>query len=136
MHMLTIGQVSKKSGVHVETIRYYQRLGLVVEPPRAPGSFRYYGDDSVARLRFIKRAQQLGFTLDEVRNLLMLEDGQSCSATRTLAEMKLAAIETRLADLGRMRKLLRGLIHECDSGKQPRRCPIIETLSRSTHEAA
>lgn len=131
MHMLTIGQVSKKSGVHVETIRYYQRLGLVVEPPRPRGSFRHYGDDAVARLRFIKRAQQLGFTLDEVRNLLMLEDGQSCSATRALAEKKLAVIEARLADLNRMRKLLRGLVLECDSGKEPRRCPIIETLSLS-----
>ena len=131
MNTLTIGQVGKAAQVNVETIRYYQRLGLVAEPSREQGRIRHYGDDTVARLRFIKRAQLLGFTLDEVRNLLMLEDGQSCGATRALAEKKLNVIEARLADLTRMRKLLRGLIQECDSGKRPRACPIIATLSES-----
>lgn len=129
MNNLTIGQVAVEAGVHVETIRYYQRLGLVDEPPRQQGRFRHYGSDSVARLRFIKRAQHLGFTLDEVRNLLLLEDGQDCRATRALAERKLATIEARLADLNRMRKLLRSLIGQCDAGKRPRTCPIIATLS-------
>lgn len=129
MNTLTIGQVGQAAEVNVETIRYYQRLGLVAEPKREPGRIRHYGDDTVARLRFIKRAQQLGFTLDEVRNLLLLEDGQHCGATRALAEKKLDVIEARLADLTRMRKLLRGLIHECDAGKRPRSCPIIATLS-------
>ena len=129
MNTLTIGQVGKAAEVNVETIRYYQRLGLVTEPKRESGRIRHYGDDTVARLRFIKRAQQLGFTLEEVRNLLMLDDGQSCGATRALAKKKLEVIEVRLADLSRMRKLLRGLIQECDSGKRPRSCPIIATLS-------
>lgn len=129
MDMLTIGQLARQADVHVETIRYYQSLGIVAEPQRTPGRVRHYGEDTVARLRFIKRAQQLGFTLSEVRNLLLLEDGQSCGATKALAEKKLAAVEARLADLARMRKLLKGLIHECELGKRPRTCPIIATLS-------
>jgi len=126
---MTIGQVAAQAQVHVETIRYYQRLGLVAEPPRPLGGVRHYDGKTVARLRFIKRAQQLGFSLDEVRNLLALEDGQNCRETRALAERKLDVIEARLADLRRMQKMLKGLIVECDSGKRPRACPIIATLS-------
>ena len=80
-------------------------------------------------MRFIKRAQQLGFTLEEIKELLLLEDGQSCRETRLLAEHKLALIEARIAGLSRMRRLLRGLIAECVDGKRPRACPIIATLS-------
>lgn len=126
---MTIGQVASKADVHVETIRYYQRIGLVGEPPRPLGGIRHYDETIVARLRFIKRAQQLGFTLDEVRNLLALEDGQSCRETRALAEKKLTVIEARLADLQRMQKLLKALIAGCDAGKRPRACPIIATLT-------
>ena len=126
---MTIGQVAANADVHVETIRYYQRLGLVAEPPRPLGGIRHYHTATVDRLRFIKRAQQLGFALDEVRSLLALEDGQSCRETRNLAEKKLAVIEARVADLQRMRKLLKSLIDECDAGKRPRACPIIATLS-------
>ena len=126
---MTIGQVAAQAVVHVETIRYYQRLGLVGEPPRPLGGIRHYDAKTVARLRFIKRAQQLGFSLDEVRNLLALEDGQSCRETRVLAENKLGVIEQRLVDLRRMQKLLKTLIGECDSGKRPRSCPIIATLT-------
>ena len=127
--IMTIGQVAARADVHVETIRYYQRLGLVGEPPRPLGGIRHYDEKTVARLRFIKRAQHLGFTLDEVRNLLALEDGQSCRETRALAEKKLGVIESRMADLRRMQKLLKALIAECDSGKRPRACPIIATLN-------
>ena len=126
---MTIGQVAAQADVHVETIRYYQRLGLVGEPLRPLGGIRHYDSTTVARLRFIKRAQQLGFSLDEVRSLLALEDGQSCRETRALAERKLGVIEARLADLRRMQKLLKALIAECDSGKRPRACPIIATLT-------
>jgi MerR family mercuric resistance operon transcriptional regulator len=80
-------------------------------------------------VRFIKRAQQLGFTLAEVEGLLRLDDGQSCRETRSLAEQKLAVIEQRIADLARMRRLLKGLITECRRGGRPRSCPIIATLS-------
>ena len=126
---MTIGQVANEADVHIETIRYYQRLGMVQVPPRPLGGIRRYGEKTVARLRFIKRAQELGFSLDEVRNLLNLEDGQSCAETRLLAEKKLQVIETRIADLTRMRTLLKGLISECEAGKRPRSCPIIATLA-------
>lgn len=126
---LTIGQVAAQAGVHKETIRYYQSLGLVEEPARRPGSVRRYGDAAIARLRFIKRAQHLGFSLEEVKKLLLLEDGQSCAETRRLAEHKLALIRERIADLNRMRRLLEGLVAECETGSRPRRCPIINTLS-------
>ncbi len=130
MDTLTIGQVAKEAGIHKETIRYYQSLGLVPEPGRPPGSVRRYGPSIVARLRFIKRAQELGFTLEEVGRLLLLEDGQDCGATRRLAEHKLALIKQRVVDLNRMRRLLEGLIAECHEGKRPRACPIISTLSQ------
>ena len=130
MDRLTIGQVAKEAGIHKETIRYYQSLGLVPEPERPPGSVRRYGTAAVARLRFIKRAQELGFSLEEVGRLLLLEDGQNCGETRRLAEHKLALIKERIADLNRMRRLLEGLINECRQGKRPRACPIISTLSQ------
>jgi MerR family transcriptional regulator, mercuric resistance operon regulatory protein len=117
--------------VHKETVRYYQSLGLVPEPSRPPGSVRRYGEATVARLRFIKRAQELGFTLEEVRKLLLLEDGQNCAATRKLAEQKLALIRARISDLARMRRTLETLIASCDDGKRPRACPIIRTLTAS-----
>ena len=130
---LTIGRLAEAATINVETIRYYHRRGLLIEPVKPLGGHRRYPQDAVKRLRFIKRAKNLGFTLDEVRGLLKLEDGQSCSDTRLLAEKKLAVIDDRVADLTRMRKLLKGLIAECRSGKRPRSCPIIATLSETSH---
>lgn len=129
MDDLTIGQVSERAGVHKETIRYYQGLGLVEEPVRRGSSFRRYGEATIARLRFIKRAQQLGFTLEEVKKLLALEDGGSCADTRRLAEQKLEVIRERIADLSRMKRSLESLVAECARGGRPRRCPIIGTLA-------
>ena len=126
---LTIGGLAQAAAVNVETIRYYQRRRLLDEPSKPLGGHRRYAADAVKRVRFIKRAQQLGFTLEEVKSLLLLEDGQSCRETRLLAEQKLALIEQRIHDLGRMRRLLTGLIDECAKGKRPRSCPIIATLS-------
>ena len=82
----------------------------------------------LSEVPYIKRAQQLGFTLEEVKGLLLLEDDQNCRKTRVLAEHKLALIEVRIAELGRMRRLLKGLIAECAEGRRPRSCPIIATL--------
>lgn len=126
---LSIGGVAAAAGVNVETIRYYQRRGLLEEPSKPQRAQRRYSPAAAKRVRFIKRAQQLGFTLEEIKDLLLLEDGQSCRETRTLAERKLGLIETRIADLNRMRRLLKGLIAECVEGKRPRACPIIATLS-------
>ena len=126
---LSIGAVARAAGVTVETIRYYQRRGLLSEPKKPLGGHRRYESSAIGRVTFIKRAQDLGFTLQEVRALLQLEDGQSCAETRALAEHKLAVIDERLADLNRMRRLLKTLINECSAGKRPRSCPIIATLA-------
>ena len=126
---LSIGSLAKAAEVNVETIRYYQRRGLLDEPSKPLGGQRRYAASVATRVRFIKRAQQLGFTLEEIRDLLLLEDGQSCRETRLLAERKLELIETRIADLSRMRRSLKGLIAQCAEGKRPRACPIIATLS-------
>ncbi len=126
---LTIGRLARTAEVNVETIRYYQRRGLLDQPPKPPSGWRRYTGAALRRVRFIKRAQQLGFTLEEIKGLLRLDDGQSCRETRVLAEHKLAAIEQRLADLTRMRRVLAGLIAGCTEGRRPRSCPIIATLS-------
>ena len=93
------------------------------------GGVRRYSGEIVSRVRFIKRAQQLGFTLDEVQNLLALEDGQSCKKTHDLAVIKLALVETRIADLNRMRRMLKTLIGQCETGSGKIACPIISTLA-------
>jgi MerR family mercuric resistance operon transcriptional regulator len=127
---LTIGALAQASGVHLETIRYYQRLGLVPQPARPAGSVRRYDARAVARLRFIRRAQQLGFSLDEVGQLLALDDGgRQCGASRRLAEARLAEVEAKLAALARMRRELKRLIAECSGAARAPACPIIETLN-------
>ena len=125
---LTIGRLAESAEVNVETVRYYQRRGLMREPSRPTGSVRRYSADDVKRIRFIKRAQQLGFTLEEVTNLLKLEDGRSCRETERLAQQKLTLVEARIADLERLRKTLRELIGRCESGRGRVACPIIASL--------
>ena len=132
---MTIGQIARSAGVNVETIRFHQRRGLIDEPKKPLGGHRRYSPTAAFRVGFIKRAQQLGFTLEEVKGLLLLEDGQSCRETRELAERKLAVVEARIADLNRMRRLLKSLILECEEGKRPRSCPIMATLSGSARVA-
>ncbi len=128
---LTIGQVARRADVNIQTIRFYHRRGLLEQPKKPPNGFRRYSEDAVARVRFIKRAQQLGFTLQEVGRLLMLEDGRSCEKTRSLATEKLALVEARLADLNRLRRVLKELIGKCDvtKGNRAVACPIITTLA-------
>ena len=127
--ILTIGRVARAAGVNVETIRYYQRLKLLEEPDKPLGGVRRYGDAAVARVRFIKRAQELGFSLAEVQRLLKLEDPQSCGAARALAEEKLALVASRVADLERLRRVLKDLIGRCGRRRGKVACPIIETLA-------
>jgi MerR family mercuric resistance operon transcriptional regulator len=122
---MTIGRLAAAAGAHVETIRYYQRRGLLPEPKRPAGGVRRYGEDAAARLRFIKRAQDIGFTLDEVAELLKLERG--CRDAHDLAAAKLVGVERRLADLKRIRKTLRELIGRCEEGRAES-CPIIDSL--------
>ena len=125
---MTIGQVAKVAGVHVETIRYYQQRGLVALPHRPPGSVRRYTDDAVARLAFIRRAQDAGFTLSEIAELLKLADRPNCRGARDLAAGKLAEVESRIADLEKMRAELRRLVRQCDAGT-PSSCAIIERFA-------
>lgn len=119
---LTIGRLARTAGVNVETVRYYQRRGLMPRPGR------HYAPELLARLRFIKRAQELGFTLKEIAELLKL-DGAACGEARGLAERKRADIEARLKDLAAMRRTLDRLLRACASGRSPA-CPIIESLHR------
>ena len=127
---MKIGQLAEQSGVHVETIRYYQRLGLMAQPPRRCGSVRRYGPDAVGRLRFIKRAQALGFSLDEVKLLLALSAGEHCAETRALAKGKLTLVEKKISELSAMQDALTRLLGACTSGASGRGCPIIESLCR------
>ncbi len=127
---MKIGQLAERAGVHVETIRYYQRMGLLSKPSRAHGSVRRYGEAEVNRLRFIKLAQALGFSLDEVRVLLELLVGEHCAETRTMARGRLKLVEGKIADLHAMRGALNKLIRACRTGKDGRGCPIIESLGR------
>ena len=99
---LTIGVLAEAAGVNVETIRFYQRKGLMQEPDRPLGGIRRYGEADMARVRFIKSAQRLGFSLDEIADLLKLEDGSQCNEAREQAERKLTDVRARLADLKRI----------------------------------
>ena len=124
---LTLAALARMSGVHVETIRYYQRLGLVGRPERRYGSVRYYGDDVLARLRFIKRAQRLGFPLREIRLLAALAGTGCCTAARTLAADNLATIERRITVLEAARDALKRLLAQCEVGNFSQ-CPILDFL--------
>jgi MerR family mercuric resistance operon transcriptional regulator len=125
---MTIGKLAKHAGVNVETIRYYQRRGLLYEPDKPLGGYRRYPADMVKRVRFIKRAQALGFTLEEVTGLLRLDAAQACAETRELAVHKLELIERKLADLAAMREGLAALMAKCDTGGSSA-CPIIQVLN-------
>jgi MerR family transcriptional regulator, mercuric resistance operon regulatory protein len=127
---LTIGRVAKLAGVNVETIRYYQRRGLLDEPEKPFGGYRRYPVEMVKRLRFIKRAQALGFTLVEVSGLLGLEEACACAETRALAAHKVDLIDQKLADLAAMRQALASLVQQCDAGEPAEGCPIIQVLSQ------
>lgn len=126
---MKIGALAEQSGVHVETIRFYQHLGLMPKPSRAHGAVRRYGKEAADRLRFIKRAQGLGFSLDEVKLLLGLSTGEHCRETRVLAERKKELVDKKIADLRTIQSALNDLIRACGSGKRGNGCPIIEGLS-------
>lgn len=130
MQAMTIGKLAQSAGVNVETIRYYQRLKLLDEPARPLGGVRRYADVAVARVQFIKRAQELGFSLAEIQRLLRLGDPQSCGEARALASEKLALVESRVADLERLRSVLKNLIGRCDQRRGKVACPIIESLAQ------
>ncbi|KAF7962445.1 MerR family transcriptional regulator [Cupriavidus sp. UYMU48A] len=128
---LTIGALAKAAGVGVETVRYYQRCGLLPVPERAFGAIRRYSEEDLRRLYFIRQGQSLGFTLSEIQMLLQPNDGDACSTARALAEQKLGLVEERLRDLRRMRAELKHLIAQCQANGSETSCPLIDTLSAS-----
>lgn len=125
---MTIGELGARGEVGVETIRFYQRRGLLPQPPRPAGGTRRYGAADVERLRFIKSAQSLGFSLDEVSELLTLEDGAHCREASSLAEEKLAEIRKKLGDLSRMESALSNLVQACRAGRGKVSCPLIASF--------
>lgn len=128
---LTIGTVAKRAGVPIDTIRYYEREGLLPEPLRRASGYRSYNETAVSRLRFIRRAKDLGFTLEEIRDLLALSSDRSggVKAVRKRAEQRLASIEARIAELVRIRKGLQQLIQACPGHGDPEQCPILRALA-------
>lgn len=126
----TIGTLAATAGVNIETIRYYQRRGLLAEPERESTRIRRYGDAEVARIRFIKAAQRLGFSLDDVAGLLRMDDGAHCDEVREVAEQQLQIVRAKLGDLRRVEAALAGLVGECQTTGGTLRCPLIAALER------
>lgn len=122
-----ISHVAKELDINVETIRFYQRKGLIAQPQKPAVGYRCYPEQTLNRIRFIKRAQQLGFTLDEIANLLSLND-RPCGQVQDLAELKLCAVKDKIADLQRLENALMALVMQCQSNDDDNHCPIIEAL--------
>lgn len=130
LNKLTIGEVASQAGVHVETLRYYERRGIVDKPPRSGANYRLYPNDTIQRVRFIKRAQELGFSLTEIAELLSLRMNPEASRAdvKTRAEAKLTDIEAKIQTLQRMKKALRKITATCDGTGSTTDCPILNAL--------
>ena len=125
---LTIAGVADAALVGVETVRYYERRGLIEQPKQKVGAYRRYDSKHVARIRFIKRAQELGFTLEEVESLLKLQDGTDRRSIRSIAARRLEQIRTRIEDLRRIEQALGHVLHECEAKSGTPQCPIIDAI--------
>lgn len=125
----SIGALSGRSGVHIETVRYYEKIGIMPAPARSAGGYRIYGTDHVRRLHFIRRGRELGFSLDELRGLLHLVDGQTytCREVHALTVEHLAAIRQKIADLQRLEHVMSDMAKQCKGDRVPE-CPIIDAL--------
>ena len=132
MNRFSIGKVATRAGVGVETVRFYEREGLIDQPERRPSGYRQYDDDAVARLKFIRRAKELGFTLKEIRELLelRLDPSTTCADVKGRAEAKLDDIEQRIRTLQRMKRALVKLTKACSGTGKTLECPILESLER------
>jgi len=130
MESLTIGTLAKAAQVNLQTIRYYEREGLLPQPPRRPSGYRMFSSDSVRRVRFIKRAQELGFSLAEIKELLALriDEERGSADVRTLAQGKIADIEQKIRTLQAMKKVLKKLSERCPGCGPISECPILESL--------
>jgi Hg(II)-responsive transcriptional regulator len=133
---LTIGRLARAANVGIETIRYYQRRELLPTPDTDDSSFRIYPVETVNRIHFIKRAQELGFSLEEIATFLRLEDGVNRKAIRKVAADRLSEIRSKIADLQRMEGVLSRLISECEATGRAKPCPVIAALSGERPESA
>ncbi|GBO88143.1 MerR family transcriptional regulator [Marinobacter salsuginis] len=131
---MTIGALAKAANIGVETIRYYQRRGLVAEPDKPYGSIRHYDDQALARLQFIRTAQWLGFSLDEIGGLLTLQDGTHCDEARVLGGQKLAKVREKISSLRRIERTLEGLVQACCTEQGDVKCPLITSLYKGVEE--
>jgi MerR family mercuric resistance operon transcriptional regulator len=133
---IRIGELSKRAGCNIETIRYYERISLLPAPARSPGRYRLYDAGDVRRLAFVRRARELGFTLDAVRALLMLSDDDGsavCASARELAVGHLREVRAKITDLQAMERVLADAVQRCTSGEIPG-CPVIDALSGKRDE--
>lgn len=132
MQTLTIGAVARRANVHIETIRYYERRGLLEKPPRSRSNYRLYSEEAITRIRFIKRAQELGFSLKEIKELLSLRAAPRarCADVRRRAEAKIRNIKEKIGTLEAMREALLRLVAECSGRRRITACPILEALDR------
>ncbi len=126
---LAIGALSRRSGVHIETIRFYERIGILPKPPRTQGGHRVYGQGHLKRLSFVRRSRELGFTLDEVRGLLGLVDSgdYTCAEVKEITLHHLADVRRKIADLRRLERALAEIVAKCKGRKVPE-CPVIDAL--------
>lgn len=131
---LTIGALSKHTGCNIETIRYYERIGILLAPPRTEGGHRLYGRDHLKRLFFIRRARELGFSLQEVRGLLSLVDGgdYTCAEVRALTLKHADEVKRKITDLKKLERVLKRMASQCEGGEIPE-CPAIDALFGDTH---
>ena len=124
------GQAARDAGVNVETLRYYERRGILRRPARRASGYREYTEEAVGVIRFVKRAQELGFSLDEVETLLTLAAGgpESCDSARALATRKLAELDAKARSIRAMQDSLRRLVETCEMPRGERECPLLDTL--------
>jgi MerR family mercuric resistance operon transcriptional regulator len=128
---LTIGQMAASAQVNVETVRYYQRRGLLAEPQRPAGGIRRYAPSDLARLRYIRRAQTMGFSLEEILGLLALDGRRACEHTKRLTEFKLLDVRKRLGELRKLERELSSLVASCGEARTGACCPTLELLNQS-----
>lgn len=125
-------ELAERAGVHVETLRYYERRGLLQVPERSTSGYRDYPPDAVRVVRFVKRSQEVGFTLDDVAELLDLADGgpESCEVAQATAAVRMTDLDRRIADLTAMRGALADLVKTCENPRTLRACPLVEALNQ------
>lgn len=135
MNAMKIGEVAQRTGVGIDTIRFYEREGLLQEPQRRPSGYRQYDESTIKRLEYVRLAKELGFTLAEIRDLLELSFAAhaGCDHIRQRAEDKIADIETKIRNLQKMKRSLHGIVTQCKTKDSPHDCPLVhDTKKKST----